>query len=60
MCPEELVLLVSTLSISIAKDKTPEELLMLASILVQLGDTLVTIATAREQCQDDSMKEQCT
>lgn len=57
MCPEELVLLVSTLAISIAKDKTNDELDLLSTIFSQLGDTLATISVAR-QCNEDSDNNQ--
>lgn len=52
MCPEELVLLVSTLAISIAKDKTTDEIDILAAVLTQLGDTLATISTARQSQEE--------
>ncbi len=48
MCPEELVLFISTLAITIAKDKNTDEVNLLSVIFSQLGDTLATIATSRE------------
>lgn len=47
----ELVTMISTLACCIAKDKTPDEINMLAALLTQLGDTLATIATNEEFCQ---------
>ena len=47
MTADELVLFVTTLAISIAKDKTDEDLELLAAILNQLSDTLGTIVTKR-------------
>lgn len=46
----ELVLLISGLACGIAKCVSDEELSLLASIFVQLGDSLETIATKREIC----------
>lgn len=48
MCPEELVLFISTLAITIAKDKSTDEINLLSVIFSQLGDTLATIATSRD------------
>ena len=39
---------------AIACKLTPSEIAMLASILVQLGDTLATIATQRTLCEEQS------
>ena len=43
----ELVNLISILACSIAKDKTIDEISVLAAIFTQLGDTLATIAATR-------------
>ena len=43
---------VTALANAIACQLTNDEALLLASILVQLGDTLVTIATWRDLCGD--------
>jgi serine/threonine protein phosphatase PrpC len=48
LSPEELVIFISTVSIAIAKDKSEEELNVLASVFSQIGDTLATIAAQRE------------
>lgn len=45
--PEELAVLVNTLAITIAKDKTIPELELLSSIFVQISDTLATISIQR-------------
>ena len=44
----EIVNLVSILSCAIAKDRKTEEIELLAAILVQLGDSLATIAVNRK------------
>lgn len=41
----ELVILISTLACSIAKNKSIDELNLLSTVFSQLGDTLSTIAT---------------
>ena len=51
----ELVTFISTLACSIANGRTQEEINMLAVILTQLGDTLVTISTY-DQCDDECSK----
>lgn len=53
MCAEELVLFITTLAIAIAKDKTEDEIEILASIYSQLGDTLATIAIKRS-CDEEN------
>ena len=47
----ELTVYITALANSIACKLNNEELTLLASILVQLGDTLVTIATQRAICE---------
>lgn len=47
----ELTASITALANSIACKLNNEELTLLASILVQLGDTLVTIATQRSICE---------
>lgn len=42
--PCEFVNLISSLATCIAKDKTEEEISLLAAIFTQLGDTLATLA----------------
>lgn len=41
----ELVTLISTLACAISESCSPEETVLLAAILTQLGDTLTTIST---------------
>lgn len=41
----EFVTFISILACSIAKDKSSDELALLSTILVQLADTLATLAT---------------
>ena len=56
MCPEELVLFISTLAIAIAKDKSTDEINLLSVIFSQLGDTLATIATCRGNMEENQEK----
>lgn len=44
---------VTTAAIAIAKDLNSSEIALLSSMFVQLGDTLATIAVAREACEND-------
>ena len=48
----ELTASVTAIANAIACKLNNEELLLLASILVQLGDTLVTISTQRDICEN--------
>lgn len=48
----ELTASITALANGIARKLNNEELTLLASVLVQLGDTLVTIATRRSICND--------
>ncbi len=43
----QFVVMLSLVAASLAEGKTAEELAILSSILVQLGDTLATIAAAQ-------------
>ncbi len=43
----EIVTFISILACNIAKNKTPEEIALLSSFFVQLGDTLATISTLK-------------
>lgn len=45
MSASQLVVAISLLAVTIAEDKTVDEISELAAIFVQLGDTLSTIAT---------------
>ncbi|MBR6514934.1 MAG: hypothetical protein IKT46_08905 [Clostridia bacterium] len=46
----ELTAGITAVANTLACNMSDNELLLLASVLVQLGDTLVTIATQRELC----------
>ena len=52
MNPCELCLAVSALANTIAGRLDNDEIALLASFLVQLGDTLVTIVTQRAICEN--------
>ena len=50
----EVTWAVTALANIIAKDLTGEEIALVASILVQLGDTLATIAARENLCGDQN------
>lgn len=47
----ELAAAVTALACSLAKDKSAEEIALLSSIFMQLGDTLTTIAAQQALCE---------
>lgn len=47
----EVTSAVTALANAIACQLTNDEIILLASILVQLGDTLVTVATWKDLCE---------
>lgn len=49
MSPEELVAFATSLAIAIAKDRTIDEIDLIAVILDQIGTTLGTISLQRER-----------
>lgn len=53
----ELTAAVTAVANTLACKLSNEELTLLASVLVQLGDTLVTIATQRTICDNINKKE---
>ena len=53
----ELTAAVTAVANTLAYKLSNEELTLLASVLVQLGDTLVTIATQRTICENINKKE---
>lgn len=57
MNPCELTAAVTAVANTLACKLSNEELTLLASVLVQLGDTLVTIATQRTICEIINKKE---
>ncbi len=48
--PLALTTAVNTLAVSIADGLNDEDLALVAAILIQLGDTLETIAAQRQRC----------
>lgn len=52
-CPEVLVTAVTTAAIAMSKDLSSSDIALLASIFTQLGDTLITIAAARQCCESE-------
>jgi len=57
MCPDELVLFISTLAIAISKDKSSDDIELLAVIFSQLGDTLATIVTSRGRAEENAASD---
>lgn len=57
MNPCELTASVTAVANAIACRYSNEELSLLASVLVQLGDTLVTIVTQRALCENANKNE---
>ena len=57
MNPCELTASVTAVANALACKFNNDGLTLLASVLVQLGDTLVTIATQRAICENISKKE---
>ena len=53
----ELTSAVTALANAIACKLTVEEMALVASIFVQIGDTLATIAARNSLCQDESKDE---
>lgn len=51
LCPEGLAASVTAAAAAIAKGKSSDELNLLGAVFTQLGDTLATIATARDFCE---------
>lgn len=53
----EFTMTISALACCIAQDKTPEELALISSIFMQLGDTLATIAARDALCESKTARE---
>lgn len=51
MCNGELAAAITTLAVVLAKDKSTNEIELLAAVLTQLGDTLATIAAQKALCE---------
>ena len=47
--PEEIVVSVTATAVAMSKNLTSDEMLLMATVFSQLGDTLVTLATARDK-----------
>lgn len=56
MNPCELTASVTAVANALACKLSDDELTLLASVLVQLGDTLVTIVTRRSLCESKELK----
>ena len=57
MNPCELTASITAIANAIACKLNNDELTLLASVLVQLGDTLVTIATQRTICESTNKSQ---
>ena len=55
----EVTSAVTALANTIACQLTTDEIILLASILVQLGDTLVTLATWNDLCEKSADSLEC-
>ncbi|WOO39215.1 DUF6774 domain-containing protein [Anaerocolumna sp. AGMB13020] len=54
MCPEELAAFAASLAIAISKDKTTDELDLIAVLLSQVSSTLATISIQKSNLEPDS------
>ena len=54
----ELVAAISAMASSISCGLTSGELALVASVFVQIGDTLATIGTQRALCEENDGKEE--
>ena len=52
----ELTSAITALANAIACNRTPSELALIASIFVQLGDTLATVAAEKALCEEQKEK----
>lgn len=52
----ELTSAINAVANTIACKLSPEEITLLAAVLVQLGDTLVTIATLQQNCTEKNTR----
>ena len=55
----ELTSAITAIANAIACKLTPGEIALLASVFVQLGDTLATIAAQRTLCEERAESENC-
>lgn len=53
-CPEGLAASISAAAVAIASGKSADELNLLATVFMQLGDTLTTISVTRQLCENSN------
>lgn len=53
----QFVTSITAIAVAIAQDKSEQELLLLSSIFMQIGDTLATISARRALCEDLNILE---
>ena len=58
ICPEELATLAFTMALAISKNSTTEELEMIAAVLTQIADTILTIIVQRGIVEANSEKNE--
>ncbi|MEG0379857.1 MAG: hypothetical protein RR528_04665 [Angelakisella sp.] len=58
LCPTELAILVNTIAIAIGQGKSQEELNILATIFMQIGDTLTTMSVQSANIQQCCCKKE--
>lgn len=51
MCPCDVTMGVAALAAAMAEGRSTQELSLLGAVLVQLGDTLATLAAQRALCE---------
>ena len=55
--PCEAVTAITALAIAIAQGKSEDEIILLGTYFTQLGDTLITLGTAKGTCCDNNNNE---
>lgn len=58
LCPTELAILVNTIAIAIGQGKSQAELNILATIFMQIGDTLTTMSVQSTNIQQCCCKKE--
>lgn len=58
MCPEELAALAASLAIALAKDKTTDELDLIAVLLSQISATLATISVQKSNLEPEKSDDE--
>ena len=51
LCPEELAAAVTAAAVSISRGLDISQTALLAAVFTQLADTLTTLATAKDRCE---------